>query len=177
MSAATYLVEIGGEKKQVTIEQTGDRWSISVDGETRVVEQIVVERDELFSLIVGDHSYLVDLVSKDWKEGRFVVSAIGEQVEMRVRDELEAVADQVSGAGKSEGEFELKAPMPGIVLRSLVETGDSVERGQGLVVLEAMKMQNELTSELEGVVHEILVEPGQMIEAGALLARVIREEP
>jgi biotin carboxyl carrier protein len=177
VSVNRYIVDIGGEKREVSVEQAGEHWAISVDGETRIVERIVVERDELFSLIVGDHSYLVDLVSKNWRDGRFVVSAIGEQVELRVRDELEAVAEQVTGAGASDDEFELKAPMPGIVLRAMAEVGDSVERGQGLVVLEAMKMQNELASELEGVVQEILVEPGQMIEAGATLARVIREEP
>ncbi len=176
MSTNRYIVEIDGEKKEVSVERIGDQWSIEVDGKTRLVEQIVVERDELFSLIVGDHSYLVDLVSKDWREGRFVVSAIGEQVELRVRDELEAVAEQISGSDKSEGEFELKAPMPGIVLRAMTAVGDRVERGQGLVVLEAMKMQNELTSELDGIVQEILVEPGQLIEAGAILARVVREE-
>lgn len=180
MSASRYVVRLGAdgaETRDVTIEQQGERWAISVDGETRVVEQTVVERDQLFSLMVGDNSYLVDLIETDWDEGRFVVSAIAEQIELQVRDELEAVADQVAAVGKTEGLFELKAPMPGIVVRALAEVGESVERGQGLVVLEAMKMQNELASDLTGVVQEILVEAGQMVEAGALLAKVIREEP
>jgi len=177
VSVTRYIVNIGGEKREVGIEQVGERWAITVDGETRVVEQTVVERDELFSLIVGDHSYLVDLVEKDWDSGRFVVSAIAEQIELQVRDELEAVADQMTPVGMNEGLFELKAPMPGIVVRSLAEVGERVERGQGLIVLEAMKMQNELASDLGGVVQEILAEDGQMVEAGALLAKVIREEP
>lgn len=176
MSASRYVVKLGDETKEVGIEQQGERWTITVDGKAHTVEQIVVERDQLFSLIVGDHSYLVDLVEKDWDEGRFVVSAIAEQIEVQVRDELEAVVDQVAAAVQTEGLFELKAPMPGIVLRAEVAVGDHVERGQGLIVLEAMKMQNELASELSGVVQEILVTDGQMVEAGALLAKVIRED-
>ncbi len=176
MSTTRYIVEIGGEKKEVGIAPRGARWEISVDGQTHLVEQAVIERDLRFSLIVGDHSYLVDLVEKDWQEGRFVVNAIAEQIELRVRDELEAVADEVAGSKGVEGLFELKAPMPGIVVRSLVAPGDRVERGQGLLVLEAMKMQNELVSELTGVVQELLVEGGEMVETGALLAKVIQED-
>lgn len=176
MSADRYIVRLGGEEREVAIEQQGERWAVTIDGETRIVEQDVVERDKLYSLIVGDRSYLVDLVERDWKSGRFTVSAIAEQIEVEVRDELEAVAERLSPAGKAEGLFELKSPMPGIVVRALAAVGDHVERGQGLVVLEAMKMQNELASDLEGVVQEILVEPGQMVEAGAPLAKVIRED-
>ena len=74
------------------------------------------------------------------------------------------------------GGHDLKAPMPGIVVRPLVALGDSVKRGQGLLILEAMKMQNELASDADGVVTEILVSEGQMVEAGALLLRVSEEE-
>jgi biotin carboxyl carrier protein len=176
MSATRYRVRLTGVTKDVSVEARGARWAISVDGQEHLVEQIVVEKDELFSLIVGDHSYLVDLVLADWEAGRLVVGAIGEQIELRVRDELEAVAEQVTAVTAKTGVFELRAPMPGIVLRALAAPGARVARGQGLVVLEAMKMQNELASEMEGLLQEILVSEGQLVETGAVLARVIRAE-
>jgi len=176
MSATRYIVEIGGERREVSLEPRGPRWEISIDGTSHLVEQSVIEKDEHFSLLVGSRSFLVDLVEKDWRHGRFVVNAIAEQIELTVRDELEAAADAVTAAKTSEGSFDLKAPMPGGVVRSLVAPGDAVVRGQGILILEAMKMQNELASELDGVLQEILVADGQMVETGALLARIIREE-
>lgn len=176
MSATRYVVRMGDKTHDVTIAPRGERWAISVDGIEQLVEQTVVERDQVLSLIVGDHSYLVDLVETDWEAGRFVVGAIGEQVELTVRDELEAAVDQMTPVGKVDGLFELRAPMPGIVLRALVGPGERVSRGQGLLVLEAMKMQNELASEMDGLVQEILVKDGQLVETNALLARVIRDQ-
>jgi len=177
MSGARYLVRLGaeGETKEVSVEARGARWAITVGEAEHLVEQIVLEKDELLSLIVGDHSYLVDLIETDWESGRFVVGAIGEQIALSVRDELEAVAEQITAATRPSGVFELRAPMPGIVVRALAAAGEHVARGQGLVVLEAMKMQNELASELDGRLRELLVEPGQLVETGAVLARVVQE--
>lgn len=177
MSGTRYRVRLGAaeELQDVSVEPRGTRWIITVGEAEHLVEQIVLEKDELFSLIVGDHSYLVDLIETDWESGRFVVGAIGEQIALSVRDELEAVAEQVTAATRASGVFELRAPMPGIVVRALAAAGEHVARGQGLVILEAMKMQNELASELEGRLAELLVEPGQLVETGAVLARVIRE--
>jgi len=175
MSQSRYIVQIQGEKKEVVIEPQGKRWAVTVDGRTRLVEQAVVEKDELYSLLIEGQSFLVDLIDKDWKNGKFTVNAIAEQIDVQVRDELEAVADEISRSTMDEGLFELKAPMPGIVVRALALPGEQVERGQGLLILEAMKMQNELASEIEGVVQEILVQDGDMVEAGAPLVRVSKE--
>ena len=104
------------------------------------------------------------------------MSAFASSAEVIVRDELEAIAEEMTGASSKEGLFELKAPMPGIVVKSLVKAGDTVAQGQGLVILEAMKMQNELASEMEGIVQEVFVSDGQMVETGAPLARIIKED-
>lgn len=176
MSATRYQVRLGGEVVQVSVEARGARWAITVGEAEHLVEQIVIEKDELFSLIVGDHSYLVDLVAADWETGALTIGAIGEQIAVSVRDELEAVAEQVTAAARPSGVFELRAPMPGIVVRALAGVGERVARGQGLVILEAMKMQNELASDLDGLVQELLVREGQLVETGAVLARVIRED-
>ncbi len=176
MSAHRYVVTLNGEKKEVSLSPDGERWAISVDGVTHTLEQTVIERDEIYSLIIGGQSYMVDLVEKNWDSGHFTVSALASSVDVTVRDELEAIAEELTGGSNKEGLFELKAPMPGIVVKSLVKAGDLVTQGQGLVILEAMKMQNELASEMEGIVQEIFVSDGQMVETGAPLARIIMED-
>ena len=176
MSTERYIVEIAGRRQTVAITPRGERWEIAADGEILLIEQAVIEKDRRFSLIVGDHSFLVDLVEKDWRTGRFAVNVMAEQIEVRVRSELEAVAEEVTAIHRAEGVFELKAPMPGIVVRALAAPGDRIEHGQGLIILEAMKMQNELASGMDGIVQEILVKDGQIVETGALLARIIQGE-
>ncbi len=176
MSAHRYVVTLNGEKKEVSLSPDGERWAITVDGVTHTLEQTVIERDEIYSLIIGGQSYMVDLVEKNWDSGQFTVSALASSAQVIVRDELESIAEELTGGGSKEGLFELKAPMPGILVKSLVKLGDHVAQGQGLVILEAMKMQNELASEMEGIVQEVFVSDGQMVETGALLARIIMED-
>src|SRR5215208_615089 len=77
-----------------------------------------------------------------------------------------------AAAGEQGGRAQLKAPMPGKVVRVMVEAGQAVEAGQGLVVVEAMKMQNELKSPKSGTVAELRAEPGSTVNAGDVLVVV-----
>ena len=77
-----------------------------------------------------------------------------------------------AGGGEQGGRAQLKAPMPGKIVRVLVEAGQAVESGQGLVVVEAMKMQNELKSPKSGTVAELRAEPGATVNAGDVLVVV-----
>ena len=70
---------------------------------------------------------------------------------------------------QARAEKQLKAPMPGLVVRVEVEVGDAVAAGQGVVIVEAMKMENELKAPADGAVAEVRVEPGQPVEKGAVL--------
>ena len=79
---------------------------------------------------------------------------------------------QRSGAGATDGLAELRAPMPGKVVKLLVEEGDVVEAGQGLLVIEAMKMQNEMRSPKSGTIEKLAVEEGMTVSSGDLLAAV-----
>jgi biotin carboxyl carrier protein len=75
-------------------------------------------------------------------------------------------------AAEAEGRQQILAPMPGKVIRVLVEAGDNVEVGQGLLVVEAMKMQNEIRSPKSGTVERLLAKEGQIVNAGEVLAWV-----
>ena len=87
-----------------------------------------------------------------------------------MQDERTRHIQSLVGAGKTQkGGGTVKAPMPGLVVKMLVEPGAAVAAGQGLVVLEAMKMENEIKASAAGVIESVAVKPGQAVEKGAAL--------
>ncbi len=106
------------------------------------------------------------------REGReWVVEWAGER--LRASLEVGGVLDSAPGTGKSAaGGAIVKAPMPGLVLRVEVEAGQRVGAGGGLLVLEAMKMENEIRSPWDGVVRRVLVRAGEAVEKGAGLVEI-----
>ena len=97
-----------------------------------------------------------------WVDGfRFEVEALDERTR--------AIRELTAATAKPAGPAPLVAPMPGMIVRVSVGAGDAVEAGQGLVVMEAMKMENELRAAAAGTVRRVLVAPGTAVEKGALL--------
>ena len=94
----------------------------------------------------------------------------GERLRVSAVDErTRAIREMVGGAAARRGPRPVRAPMPGMVVRIEVEPGQAVETGQGVAVIEAMKMENELRAEGAGVVMRVLVQAGQAVEKGAVL--------
>ena len=112
--------------------------------------------------------YLVDVARGGPRQRTALLNGHRETVE--VLDELAAAAGELAHAHGSRAE--LLADMPGLVVDVKAQPGQQVVAGQALVVLEAMKMQNELTSPRDGVVSEILVRPGQKVDGGTVLVRL-----
>jgi biotin carboxyl carrier protein len=148
-------------------ELPGGRLQVHVDGQ-RVEVDARLSPAGAGSLLLDGVSFLVDLA-----EGRGETQAVvdGEAFRVRIEDRAGRRRDVTGSAGAGVGQ-RLVAPMPGKVVAVLVEVGRPVERGAGLVVLEAMKMENEFRAVAEGVVTEIHVEPGQAVNAGDLLVVV-----
>lgn len=97
----------------------------------------------------------------------------GEPVSVEVKDELQLLLDKMSGgAKKKSASGDVRAPMPGLVVKISVSVGESVKKGQGLLILEAMKMQNEIKSPADGVVKEILVAEKQAVEKNHILVKL-----
>jgi len=137
-----YIVEIGGERRRVDVHKLeGDFYSILTDG--RSYEVSVEARGETYYVRHGAAELLVAL-SDPSRKAR----------EERVK----------------QGPDEVVTQMPGKVVRLLVAEGEEVEVGQGLVVVEAMKMENEIAAGKAGKVISLRVEPGQTVEGGAVLA-------
>ena len=161
-----YEVEIGRRVHQVSIRSEGGRYVVAVDDHERVIDAARVD-SMTWSLIVDGVS----------REVTVVPSGAG-PLDVRVGDAVVAVTVNgrrrvraAEGAGES-GTQRLIAPMPGRVVRVLVQRGDVVSARQPMVVVEAMKMENELRASVGGVVSEVYVEGGQSVEVGTLLALI-----
>jgi biotin carboxyl carrier protein len=165
--ASRLTVRVDGTAFIVEVEEAADGGlRVRVDGRPAVVDSRL-PRCGPGSLLLDGISYLVDL-GGEGRETHVVVDgeAFGVQIESPARRRCGPGAGAGAGAG---GGQRLVAPMPGKVVAVLVEVGQPVEPGAGLVILEAMKMENEFRATAGGVVTEVHVAPGQAVNAGDLL--------
>ncbi|MGZ5966513.1 MAG: biotin/lipoyl-containing protein [Polyangiales bacterium] len=161
-----YFVTIGEREQAIDIE-TRPNGELVVSIEGTVVEHDVVVLDD-GSLSVRIDGRILDLTVEGVPPDVGVVAS-GHRVYVKVEsDRLRAAAAAKRGAGGA-AEKAIAAPMPGRVAKILVAVGDEVKPGQGVIVVEAMKMENELRAKGAGTVAEIHVKPGEAIEAGARL--------
>ncbi len=163
-----YQVTIGERMLRVRLRREGNSVFASVDDEPEQAVQLSAVRGVLQSLTLGARRYEVmagrSLDSVD-------VAIAGVSYHAEVMDETHARLAMLTAArGGSHGRRDLKAPMPGLVVKVLVEPGEEVAAGQPLVVLQAMKMENELSLPRGGTVSTIGVTAGQTVEAGHVLA-------
>jgi acetyl/propionyl-CoA carboxylase alpha subunit len=165
-----YRVDVGGRTLQVDLESTQDgALRASVDG-TPCDAQVATGGDRL-RLRIG--ATLLDLVveRRPGKGGdEIVLHGRGATLRTRVTSDRDLAA--VRAAGASSGAAAIRAPMPGRVVAVLVEKGASVAAGAPLVVVEAMKMENELRAPSAGTVKDVFVRPGQNVEGGEELIRI-----
>jgi pyruvate carboxylase subunit B len=158
-----YFVSVDGREVEVEVE--GDR--VRVDGRELTAHLGRVPGTPLRHLLLGDRSVTLAL---EGGRGRWQVAYHGDRREVEVLDERTRHIRSLTGrAGQAKGLGALKAPMPGLVVRVTVEAGQRVGPGTGLVVLEAMKMENELRAHAEAVVQAVRVRPGQAVEKGEVL--------
>ena len=163
-----YFVDVSG--RSVKVEIDGDR--VRVDGIEVAASLAELSGTPVALLTVGDTVRRV-VVTRDSARGRYVLSLDGRRYEVEALDErTRAIRQLSSGASGPKGPAPLVAPMPGLIVRVNVDVGASVEPGQGLVVMEAMKMENELRSASAGVVRAIRVAPGSVVERGMVLVEL-----
>ena len=169
----TFEIDVNGRTRTVAIEPDaagpdGGRFRVRVDG---TLHDIDVRRTDLgLSLVFSASGHVADVAVVERPGGELLlqlphVDLVAEVDARRFR--------RKSGAGPSAaGEHRITAPMPGRVLRVLVKPGDEVAVRQGVVVVEAMKMENEIRSPKAGRVKEVAVADGQSVESGRLLVVV-----
>jgi biotin carboxyl carrier protein len=159
----------GVAEQRVSIERDGSSFTVSIDGRRFVVDRAAVG-ERLRSLVVDGRQFEVSAQSDG--DGRYRISAFGNETTVEVRDPLRHLAMGSGAQSPTDGKRAVHAYMPGRVVAVLVEQGRQVEVGQGVVVLEAMKMENEIRAEVAGVVTKLHVRAGQSVEGGDLLFEI-----
>jgi biotin carboxyl carrier protein len=158
-------IELSGKKRRVELAQRGERPRWSIDGRTLEADAVEVEHG-IYSVLVDGKSFEVRVEAVG---GELWVIVGARRWKAAIRDPREWNQNR-SHAAESEGRQTVNAPMPGKIIRILVSVGDSVAAGQGLVVVEAMKMQNEIRSPKSGAVERLSVIEGQTVNAGEAIA-------
>jgi pyruvate carboxylase subunit B len=164
-----YVVSVAGKRFEVLL----DGAEVVVNGRTVSAELIEVSKTPLKELVMDGRSRTYAMTTE---QGGWSVIAGGEAQSLRVDDERAVRLGMLEKRGERGGAGgKVKAPMPGLVLRVEVEVGQKVASGTGLVVLEAMKMENEIKSPVVGTVSAVHVNGGQAVEKGMVLVEVLPE--
>lgn len=161
-------VQIRGKKRAVEVVRRGGRLVCTLDG--KPVEADAVEvGTATYSILLRGQSYEVRVHAAP--DGLHI-HAGAEEMLAQVMDprQWRSVRAARGGGVEAEGRQEIKAPMPGKIVRVLAKAGDAVEAGRGLLVVEAMKMQNEIRAPKTGKLEKVLVAEGQTVNAGETLA-------
>jgi biotin carboxyl carrier protein len=159
-------VHISGKTRTVELQRDADRWHISLDGNPLDVDTQEIAPN-IFSILLRGESHEVRIAPAP--DGTLTLQTGHHELTAEVIDPR-AWRGRRHGAVEAEGRQQIIAPMPGKVVRLLVQPGDKVQAGQGLLVVEAMKMQNEVRSPKTGTVERLLVQEGQPVNAGQSLA-------
>ena len=162
-----YEVSIGEQSYRVEVERGDSGWKCKLNGQELPVD-VVPGEDGVLSLLLNGKSYEVKQENSA-TETKVVVGQ--ERFNVSVRDPRSFRSRRRAGDA-AQGIRKITAPMPGKVVRVLAPEGTAVEAGQSVIVIEAMKMQNELKAPKNGVVKKINVSEGAAVEAGQALAEV-----
>jgi biotin carboxyl carrier protein len=161
-----YTVNIGEHSCQLSIRETGEGLQIDLDGKKLHVDMAPVA-PEVYSLLVDGRSYEVQVRSQ---EDGYQVFFGPRHYTVRIEDERARMVRELSAdALNHDRPREIRASMPGLVVRVEVGEGDPVKPGDGLVVVEAMKMENEVRSQQKGVVKQVFVKQGMTVDQGQTL--------
>lgn len=160
-----YEVFLAGKTRVVELIQQNGTWKISLDGDALDANAVEVA-PHTFSVLLNGESHQIRVAPRP--DGSLTLYTGLAEYDATVTDPR-SWRGRRHGALEAEGRQQITAPMPGKVVRLLVKQGDTVEAGQGLLVVEAMKMQNEIRSPKAGKVEKLLATEGQAVNAGEVL--------
>jgi len=163
-----YIAIVEDETFLIEVSEAG---KVEVNGQTHTVDMQNIDGLSLFSLLVDNSSHEVFI---EEREGEYRVLLKGELYTVRVEDERHHMLSKVrrDEESKKRGEVTIRAPMSGLVVSVPVESGQTVSAGEIIVILESMKMENELLAPRDGMIRTIRVSPGDKVAQGQILAVV-----
>lgn len=157
-----------GKTRVIELERDGVAWRVTLDGRPVAVDAAEIAPNTL-SILVDGESFEISVTPSP--DGKLKLQAGSREFIAEVIDPR-AWSGRRHGSVEAEGRQQIVAPMPGKVVRLLVKSGDRVEASQGLLVVEAMKMQNEIRSPKSGIVERVVAKEGQAVNAGDVLCVV-----
>lgn len=169
MKLEVHLQDVSGKKTRVVeLQREGERFQVAIDGQPVQADAIEISTNTI-SVILDGQSFVIHVTPS--LDGKLKLQCGPHEFSADIIDPR-VWRGRKQGALEVEGRQQIVAPMPGKVIRLLVAAGDTVEAGQGLIVVEAMKMQNEIKSPKSGTLERFLAKEGQTVNAGDILAWV-----
>jgi biotin carboxyl carrier protein len=159
-------VRIDNARRSVELTRDANRWRITLDGEPLEADAVAIAPN-IYSILLNGKSFEVRVTPAP--TGALSLQTDHQEFTAELLDPR-AWRARRHGALEAEGRQQVVAPMPGKIIRVLVQAGEKVEAGQGLIVVEAMKMQNEIRSPKSGTVQRLQAKEGQPVNAGEVLA-------
>jgi len=161
----TFDVEVDGRAARLNVLRDGDSWRFRLDDEAEREAMLAEVEPGVFSVLIGGKSYEAHAETGQhcaW------ITIRGRRMRVVVRDPRQWIRQETGAHGQPQEQ--IVAAMPGKIVRILVKPGETVESGQGIVVVEAMKMQNEMKTRRGGRITAIPVREGETVTAGTVLA-------
>ena len=163
-----YITTVGDQQFIIDINHAGE---ITVNGEVINVDLLQMPDTTMYSLIIGSESHDVRMSEGD---GFYEVQVSGDIFQVVVEDErTRRLAGLRSKSSLGSGEVFVKAPMPGVVVEVPVEKGQRVVKGDIVIILESMKMQNEFKAPRDGEIHVVRVAAGDTVEQNAVMVSIV----
>ena len=164
-----YTASIGKENYQVEFLESDDGVLVRVDERVYDMDALCL-KPGLYSLLIAGYSYEVDIM--EGTEEELIVVIRGQAYPVNIRDGRRRRSRGEGKSGDSGSMQRITAPMPGKVVRHLVQLGDTVNAGDRVIVLEAMKMENELKAPSAGIVKQFLAAEGAVVKGGDTLVTI-----
>jgi pyruvate carboxylase subunit B len=163
-----YIAIIDGEEHAIDLDEAGD---VAVCDSQHVAHLESADQNVLFNLLVGEVPH--EVCVEAYRDSRYIVTIEGHRYEVQVADERSWLVREAAAKVREDvGEAVIRSPMPGLVVDVLVSEGQIVEAGDGVAILEAMKMENEIRAPQGGVVRSVHVESGQIVNLDDVIAHV-----
>ncbi len=162
------MLEAIVNQKTILVDINGQ--DLSVNGETRALDILSIQDGKFFHLQYNDHSYFFEILSYDKDSKTYRIGFNGQSYEVGIKDRFDQLLHSMGLDAVSKPKVnEVKAPMPGLVLSIKVEEGQEIKKGDAILILEAMKMENIIKSPIDGIVKSIAVSNKQAVDKNQTL--------
>ncbi|MCF7811239.1 biotin/lipoyl-binding protein [bacterium] len=165
------FINVSGKNHEVEIPASGIIEKLNINGKNISIDSQWLRNNSAISLIIDGKTYVAEFDSSNEQNN---IQINGHDFTVSVKDERSKAIGKILGNGsiKKSIEGSIKAPMPGLIVKLNVSEGDLVRKGDGVIIIEAMKMENEIHAQISGTIEKIMVETGQAVDKGALLMKI-----